>query len=173
MTTTNGIVITDLGAVASVTLPAGWVEAPRQPDFGGRTLRKFYPAGQPQVRFCSYYRAEPLSQPASKAFQQVLYGEFHSLGQEELNSIADVLEGMSNAHGFQVIEATTGYLHTQRVIKIRGRWLESKDDTLCLFTDVKGNGEVVQQIYFSAPVHEFTARALESDEIFHSIEWKR
>lgn len=173
MTTKNGIVIIDLGAVASVTIPPGWVEAARQPEFGGRTLRKFHPAGLPDVRFCSYYRAEPLSQPASKAFQQVIYGDFHALSQEELNTLDDVLEGMSNPLGFEVMEATTGYLNMQRVLKIKGRWLESKHDSLCLFTDAQGDGEIVQQIYFAAPGQEFTARALESDQIFHSIEWKR
>lgn len=168
---TEALEARDIGIVGSVTLPAGWTEAPRQEPQGGRILRLFHPEGNPRVRFCSYERTVALSRPAAQSFQDVLYSEFHDLQQSEIDELQPVLEGMSNTSAFQITEAGTGYLNSRRTLRIRGRWLRNQEDTLSLFFDVHGNGEQVQQIYFTAPVADFDSYRHDADGIFVSIKW--
>jgi hypothetical protein len=164
--------LNDIGAVLSFDLPAGWIEAPPRPTVGGRQLRVFHPQDKPAVRFCTYLRAVALSDPASRAFEQVLYDEFHKLRQEEIDTLADVFEGVSNSQAFQLIEAGTGYLNTRRVIRVYGRWIKAAEETMLLFIDVRGDARIVQQIYFTAPTADFKEFSAIADDIFVSIKWR-
>jgi hypothetical protein len=172
VTSTETTPVENIGIIDSFRLPQGWTEALRAEPMAGRTLRLFHPLEQPRVRFCTYERTVTLSRPTAEVFKQVLYSEFHDLAQAEIDQLQPIFEGMSNSGAFQIREATTGYLNSRRTLRIRGRWLRPQEDTLSLFFDVRGDGELVQQIYFTAPVVEFEDYREDADSIFTSIKWK-
>jgi hypothetical protein len=168
----NGVTVNDIGAIQSFVLPVNWVEKAPAPEIGGRQLRQFHLINRPDLRFCSYLRTLPLSHQAAAAFQEILYSEFHKVSQTELDRLDAILEPMANAQGFQIVDATTDYLNSRRVLTLQGRWLKMLEETVSCFVDVKGDGLYVQQIYFTAPQGEFEKYANIANEIFVSINWK-
>lgn len=163
----------DLGQISSFKLPEGWLEASPAPQMAGRVLRKFCRSDNQSVRFCIYLRGVPVSNPAAAAFQKVLYADFHDLAAEEIASLAEVLEGMSNESAFQFNAAATNYLNNRRALQVEGRWLKPGEDTLCIFIDTDGSGRYIQQIYFTAPAGLLQAHLSEANSMFTSIEWKQ
>jgi hypothetical protein len=130
------------------------------------------PVNRPDIRFCSYLRTLPLSHPASSAFQKVIYANFHQVGQVELDALEDLLEGMSDSSAFQILDSSTSYVNSRRVLTIRGRWLKMHEETVICIVDVKGDGLCVQQIYFTAPQSVFDKYTETANDIFLSIKWK-
>ena len=168
----KGITIKDVGAIESLVVPVNWIESAPKKVSGGRQLRQFQLFKRPDIRFCSYLRTLPLSQPAAEAFQQVIYADFHTVSQTELESLESILEGMLNPKAFQIIDANTDYVNSHRVLSVRGRWLKMLEETVSCYLDVHGDGQHVQQIYFTAPQGEFEKYAQTADDIFVSIKWK-
>ncbi|HEY9786736.1 MAG TPA: hypothetical protein V6D17_15140 [Candidatus Obscuribacterales bacterium] len=167
------VIFKDIGEIEQIEIPSDWVEAPRLETVGGRTLRKFHPLARPDIRLCSYHRSVPISAPAARAFQHTLYSPFHDLSHEELMALEEVFEGLVNANAFEIVNASTGYLNNRRMIKVVGRWLETKQDSVAYFFDVDGKGESIQQLYYAAPADEFDQHESAVRTILQSIEWKR
>ena len=168
----SGLTVTDLGTIQSLELPTKWVAAPPPEEVGGRQLHKWHLLTRRDIRFCSYLRNVSLSKPTATVFQEVLYSEFHSVSQTELEKLDEILESMSNTDAFQIIDANTGYLNSRRVLTIKGRWLKTLEETISCFVDVNGDGLHVHQIYFTAPSGEFEKYSQTADQIFISIKWK-
>lgn len=162
----------DLGCIESLELPSDWEASTDSSSFGGRAVKRFHPVGLTEVRFVVYLREVTLSRPSQEAFENVIYSEFHALTQDELDGLGEVLEGMSNSQAFHLASAITTYLCGKRVLKIHGRWLKSMEETLSCFVDVRGDGKIVQQIYFIAPFDLFEKYSAQVDKIFTSIKWK-
>jgi hypothetical protein len=163
----------DFGSMLSFEVPADWADSERRPVVGGRHLRKLMLSSNAAVRFCHYLRTVTLSRPATDAFQKVIYSEFHRLTTSEIDSLAEVLEGMSNKEKFELAQADTGYVNGRRVLRVQGSWRELKEQTMCIFVDVEGDGSTVEQIYFTAPQELFSHFASTAETIFESIKWKR
>ncbi len=160
-----------LGAVASFELPDLWSQAAAEPDVGGRQLRRFFLSFLPDVRFCSYFRTVPLSNPGAEVFQSALYSELHKLDSYELYQLEEVIEAMADDLAFEVLDASTGYLNGFRCLRIRGAWLAVDQLTDCVFLDVNGDGQFVQQLYFAAPSSLYKQHKPEGEAIFKSINW--
>ncbi len=163
----------DLGEIATFSLPQGWREGARQEAIGGRTLHQFQAGSDCHVRFCIYIRTLPVSYPAAVDFQKILYGQFRDLLSEDIARLGEVLEGMSNQAAFEFNAASTNYLNDRRVLQVEGRWLKADEDTLAVFVDVDGTGRYVQQIYFTAPAGALESHLSLANSMFTSIKWKQ
>jgi len=163
----------NIGTIATLRLPEGWVEGPAEPIIGGRECRKFYPETSPDVFFLSQIRHVPVSQSAAVAFQNSLYAEFHSLSVEEITSLDEVLEALSNQRSFSIKEAATGYLNGRRAILASGQWIEGQTQAIAALIDINGDGQLVHQLYCSAPKDKFETVESEFRSILNSIEWQK
>ena len=164
-------IINDIGAIQSLEIPVGWVESTPRKVVGGRHLRQFHLFKRPDIRFCSYLRTLPLSHPTSAAFQQIMYADFHQVEQVELDTLDEILEGMSDSNFFQILDASTSYVNSRRVLTVKGRWLKMHEETVICIVDVKV-GLFVQQIYFTAPQFVFQTYTKTANDMFLSIKWK-
>ncbi len=168
----------NLGVVKSFELPDNWekeiVEEPDDPDEpppGGRTTNIFHPAGDRQVLFCHHHRSQQLSRLAAEKFQAILYAPFHDLTEKEIEDLSEVIEGLANKDVFSISQAGTGYLNDRRIIRIKGDWLTTQQSTMSCFADSSGNGRLVQNLYFSAPLGQLEQVTNLAESIFLSIRW--
>lgn len=161
-----------MGAVASLELPELWLEAAHEPDVGGRQLRRFHVSYLPDVRFCSYNRTVPLSNPGAETFQRTIYSPFHQVELDELFALEEIVEGIADDLAFEVVDAVTGYLNGFRCLRVRGIWLSVNHVSDTVFIDVKGDGSQVQQLYFAAPEQFFSDHREQGEAIFKSIKWR-
>ncbi len=160
------------GAVKSFQLPNGW-EALSSKNLGaGRQVDKYAPVQYPDIRFCSYLRSLPLSKTDAIAFENCLYSEFHRLSPEEISGLTGLFEAMSNDSTFSFEQAYTCYLNSRRVVRVEGTWLKTAEKTLAIFVDLKGNGQLVQQLYFVAKQSEFAQLLETAENILLSISWQ-
>ena len=158
------------GVVASFDLPEGW-ESDEPMEIGSRKTHVFHPIENREILFCQHLREQHLSRPASENFERVLYAPFHDLDENEIADLAEVIEGLSNQNVFTISEASTDYLNDRRIIRILGDWKDRNLTMLSCFVDKVGNGQKVQNIYFSAPREQFGDLVETADLIFRSIKW--
>ena len=167
----DGLRVEEIGCIKSLELPKGWVRDSQPTDSGGRQIIRFHPKGLPQVSVCTSVRHLQLSRPAAETFQVTLNSDFHPLIQDELDLLVEVLEEMADPVAFQITAASTGSLNDKRVLRISGRWLPSVEDTVSCIIDVRGDGKIVQQLYYIAPAETFNDYLPAADKIFLSVKW--
>ena len=166
--------LNDLGAIASINVPDGWLILPPDELPGGRQIQEISPYDRSDVIFLSSVRAVELSAPGRTAFMSTLYSNFHQLNQTEIHDLRDVLEGMANTAAFTIETAHTAYLNSRRIIRVSGLWLELKQKETACFVDLTGDCQRVQQLSLIAPIKDFEQFVeLVERQILLSIEWRK
>ena len=160
----------NIGVVASFELPEGW-QRDEPTEIGSRTTHVFHPAEGRELLFCHHLREQHLSRPAAQKFEQTLYAPFHNLSEGEIADLSEVFEGLSNNNVFSISEASTDYLNDRRIVRILGDWKGRNLTMLSCFVDRDGDGQKVQNLYFSAPQDQFRDTVEIADLIFRSIKW--
>ena len=167
-------ILNNIGAIASLNIPEGWVCYPGEELPGERQLQKISPYADAQVVFFSCVRGVELSNPGKEALMRTLYNNFHALNEREIFDLREVLEGMANGTVFAIGAAYTTYLNSRRIIRVTGEWTELKRKEDACFLDLSGNSQNIQQLSLLAPVEDFAKyAALVEREILLLLQWHK
>lgn|SRR5262249_5027466 len=162
------------GQIASMDLPAGWVEGPARTYTGAgtRSFRAFHSPDIPEAKLCFYYRGLPVQPESAQTFREVLGKPPHMLDESEISALSEVLRDRGNSEQFQMRDIRTEDLNGRRVLVVEGTYDKIQQDTYALCIDADGSGRFVQEIYYLAPFIDFVSFKAEADEAIKSIAWK-
>ena len=158
------------GQIAQIQLPDGWVEIEvKRHDFEQASLKEFEKNGG---HVCFFHRGLPTSESAARTFVQVLSQAPHHLGAGEIAGLSETLSDTADEDEFKILDARTEDWNDRRVLVIEGRWQKDKLDMIKFFIDARGDGSVVQEIYFFASASTYAALLPEIKAALRSIKWK-
>ncbi len=171
---TSGSQLLNHGQIASMTLPAGWVEGTDKTYTGAgtRSFRQFHSADFPDAKLCFFYRGLPVRKESAESFREILDRPPHELEVSETNSIAEVLRDRGNHDQFYIRDIRTEDINGKRVLVVEGTHEKIQQDSYALYIDADGTGRFVQEIYYLAPFIDYVSFKPEADESINSIAWK-
>ncbi len=171
----QGIALENHGQIVRMEFPAGWVEGPKhtfQGGIGTRSFREFHPTEAPNAMMCFYYRGLPTNEAVGNVFHSILEQDPHLLSPEEYASIQEILRDKHNPEDFSLVMAQVEEFNGKKVLTVFGRYLKIQEDLYEIFVDAAGNGRVIQEIYFQAPINDYMKYLQEAIGAMKSIEWK-
>lgn len=169
--------IEDVGAIARMELPEGWIELKSStPDPGGFNLtssssRDFSPA-DPSAVLSLFYRGTLVSEGSAERFEQLLNKKDHELSTEEIDSINQILSKLADEDAFQKRTCYTLNIRGRRVLVVDGEWNKSQTQFHGIMLGVDESGRVIQEVFFEAPVGTFEKYLNEVKNAIGSIEWR-
>ncbi|MDZ4832448.1 MAG: hypothetical protein SGJ27_01480 [Candidatus Melainabacteria bacterium] len=162
--------------VAELDLPDGW-------EKGKKPTR---PAYLMASRFLISYRDArvglSLREPAKKTydfmepqhnhFLQLLRRPAHELSDDEMLTIALLLDQIGWPSKFKRDWARTIYSPPHNVLQIQGLWVQERIKSRAIILDTTfDSGNYVQEVWFIAPAEIFDIYASECERIFSSFRW--
>jgi hypothetical protein len=165
----------DQGQINKMDLPPGWVAGEPYHNVGGigtRSFKEYHPPESPDSSLCFYYRGLPMDAQSGKNFHDILQKPPHTLSQEELASLGEVLRDKKDPKDFTMASARTENVNGKTVLVIEGRYKEIQQDTQEYFVDASGDGRAVQEIYYQAPKDDYPKYLKDARQSMKSIQWK-
>lgn len=159
--------IIDYGPVKKMVLPDPW-KLLSDEDYQRRYCR----ADDHEVALSFYFRGKPASNHTASRFRALLDAPPHKLTSEELLDLEVVIRDASEDVYFDLKDAYTEPLNGSMIYVVRGYWKLSDADSLGIFVDSSGDGETIEEIYYTAPPNQFENYLSEVREALNSIEWR-
>jgi hypothetical protein len=157
------------GQISQLQLPEGWIEVEvKRHDFEQASLKEFE---KNDGHLCFYFRGLPTSESAARAFEQVLSEASHHLVAREIADLAETLDDTADDTEFKILDARTEDWNDKRVLVIEGRWLKDKLDMIKFFIDARGDGAIVQEIYFFGSASTYAGLLPEIKAALRTIKW--
>lgn len=159
--------IFNYGQVVQMRLQSDWVEIEvRHHDFEQASLREFVLKSEMDAHLCFYFRGLPMRDMAGNAFRRTLSFSAHHLSPTELDNLTEVWDYHETEGDFKISRAYTADLRNRRILIIEGHWVTDNLDMIKLFIDAKGDGQIVQEIYFFAEPNLYKKHLPEIHEAF-------
>jgi hypothetical protein len=158
------------GQISQLQLPEGWIEVEvKRHDFEQASLKEFE---KNNGHLCFYFRGLPTNESAARAFEQVLSEASHHLVAREISDLSETLGDTADDTEFKILDARTEDWNNKRLLVIEGRWLKDKLDMIKFFIDARGDGAIVQEIYFFGPASTYAGLLPEIKTALRAIKWK-
>jgi hypothetical protein len=166
-------VVTDIGQIAVMKLPPGFVIGKSNlPGEGTWFFQEYHLEADPEVKVYFEYRGKRISKQSSEKFHNLFTGPPHNLSQAELESLRQVLQTRSDPASFRAMVAKTQDIHGKLVLVIEGLFLKHDLQVRTLYVDSDGTGSAVQEITFQTPKDRFVKNMLQGIKSLESIIWK-
>lgn len=166
--------IRNCGQVKQMSLPDGWIEVPdkQRDQFDLRSLRKFVHPSNSDVQLCLYHRGTPVTDDSAERLQDLLDDDRpHLLSPQELLRVQQVLGDFFIEEAFHLLSARVETINKRKVLEVKGRWKQQNLDTICIFTQVAEAPALIQEIYYVAPVAEYSRHLPLATAAINSIVW--
>jgi hypothetical protein len=164
----------DIGQVADMKLPAGFVSGKQNSGNGGSSsfFQEYHSSADPDMKVYFEYRGHRMSPDSSSNFHQILAAPAHNLPQVELDKLQEVLQAKGGPSDFQISTAKTQDINGKRVLTVEGDYLKFGLRARTLYVDSDGSGSAVQEITFQAPTDRFKQNVVQGTKSLESIVWK-
>jgi hypothetical protein len=164
----------DIGQVADMKLPAGFVPGKQSGGNGGSvsSFQEFHSGSNPDMKVYFEYRGHRMSPGASADFHSVLAEPAHNLPQPELDKLHEVLQAKGGPSDFQISTAKTQDVNGKRVLVVEGDYLKFGLRARTMYVDSDGTGGAVQEITFQAPTNVFKQNIIQGTKSLESVTWK-
>ncbi len=165
--------VSDLGAIATFSLPTGWVENIQAASQLAQQSysRDFSPEEDSFSSLSVFFSGKQISETSANNFRAVISEFPHELSAEEINSISQVLSKMADEDAFDLRSAATAVVSGRRVLIVDGAWKKSQTQFYGLMTEV-GESREIQEIFFEAKMTGFMKYLSVVVDSFQTIEWK-
>jgi hypothetical protein len=163
------------GQIETISMPDGWLEAPREYNYlgiGTRSVREFHAPEEPQAKITFFYRGLPVRSETAAALRLILAKEPHVLARSEIPALKEILRERADPTVFNLISARTDTISGRRVIVIEGRYKATESDLYEVLVDTEGDGAVIQEIYYQAPKDMYFTYLRTAQKAIKSIVWK-
>ncbi len=171
--------VSDHGAIACINIPAGWHKTSEiehdtlDGKWASQAISKdFAPNTGEPATFSIYYRGSELGQSAANKFKEVIHAPYHSLQENELSELAQVLGNLLDDEAFAIARIHSTSISGRRAIVIEGQWKRSKTKYYGLMVNVDKDARVIQEIFFEAAPALFDSYIDSIKASIFGIEWK-
>ncbi len=162
--------------VAELDLPDGWEKGkkPHRPSYlmASRFLINFR---DPRVAITLREPAKKtydFMEPQHNHFLQLLRRPGHDLSDDEMMTIALLLDQIGWPSKFKRDWARTTFFPPHNVLQIQGTWVQERIKSRAIILDTTfDSGNYVQEVWFIAPAEIFDIYAAECERIFSSFRW--
>lgn len=164
---------TDIGQVARLALPEGFVEGKeRSGEVGNNHFKDYHLANDPEIQLYFQYRGHRINRAAAGAFRDLLAKQTGTVSADELKKIREVLDDKSNPKDFRVDLAKTQDINGKRVLIVEGFYRLWDLRARTVFVDADETGSVVQEITFQVPSSKIGKHYASGVKALESIQWK-
>lgn len=162
--------------VAEMDLPDGWDKGkkPHRPSYlmasrfliSDRDARVAITLREPAKKTYDFM------EPQHNHFLQLLRRPGHELSDDEMLTIALLLDQVGWPSKFKRDWARTVFYPPHNVLQIQGLWVQERIKSRAIILDTTfDSGNYVQEIWFIAPAEIFDIYASECERIFSSFRW--
>jgi hypothetical protein len=168
--------ITNLGAIAELALPAGWVAKGDHSKGDAHFYNKEFILPSAEARLSVSYRGTPVKDVSAANFMRLLAEPDHKLTGAELASVEEVLRTRSSEANFQVNNAYTRKIDDQRVLMVEGQVPgkvphDSMDECI-MYIPADRKGSVIQEVAYRAPHQSYGAYINTIKNAFDNMEFR-
>jgi hypothetical protein len=156
------------GAIAEMAMPPGWTWH-RVPSGSTAKLYYFQPPTPDDVRFCFFYRGQPMGEIGARALRKILDEKPHVLTELELEDISEAAESFVRED--RKLNATTVDINGKTVVELRGRSPDNRAESYIILIDAGGDGRWVAELFLEATVDHFGKYLPMIEESLKSIKW--
>ncbi len=161
------------GAVAQMRLPPGWIFGDKENSGARRySYQNLHPADNPNAMISFFYRGNLISQSSATNLRQLIAEAGRQLSGAEVNSIAEILQDRADPTYFDLGLAKSKTLNKKIILVIEGYFRHIPEGRLQLFIPADESGFVIQEIFYQAPISEYTQYRQAACNAFDSIVWK-
>lgn len=168
--------IQNLGAIDNLKLPEGWVEEERGPHETGalempEIVRVFHKSAEPRAQICVFFRNQPVTDASAESFRKLLAAAPRKLTKSEVDTVQQVIGRMHWDEVFTTGDAKTEIVNEKTVLIVEGTWKVVDTQTYCMFVDITGRGDLVQEIYYAAPKDIYEKYQPEAVATLSKVTW--
>lgn len=164
--------VREIGAIATLNLPKGFVAGVSRDDSDGYMFKQYYLESDSTIKLFFEYRGHRIKKKYGESYLSLLKKGPHDIAIEKVYEYSPVFIEKSIKDDFKIELAKIVSIADKSVLAIEGTFPKHKIKARSIYIDTDGTGTAIQEVTFQTPIEKADKYFPDGIKALESIKWK-